>query len=241
MSVLKPVRRFFSNDKELILAIKNVFGFYPENIFLYKQAFLHRSAAIEVKDGVKLSNERLEFLGDAILDAIIADFLFKKFPYKDEGYLTQIRSRIVSRETLSQLGKKLNLDSFIQLSPDLKSPPPTVLGNALEALIGAVYIDKGYDFCKNLTIDRILKSHLNLEEVIATDKNYKSQLIEWGQSLKKEIVFEMDGIKSNKKSRLYQVSVVINGKTIARGEDRSIKKAEQHASKNALIELEILK
>ena len=143
MSVFKPVKAHFSEDKDLYESIKNIFGFYPGNIFLYKLALTHKSVAEEIKEGVKDSNERLEFLGDAILGSIVADFLFKKYPFKDEGFLTETRSKIVSRFQLNHLSLKLGLDKLIVSSSDKQTNARSILGDAFEAFVGAMYLDKG--------------------------------------------------------------------------------------------------
>jgi len=141
--VIKPIRVFLSEDKQLFVALKNIFGYYPGNIFLYKLAFRHKSQAIELNNGNRVSNERLEYLGDAILSAIVADHLFKMFPYKDEGFLTEMRSRIVSRAQLNKLSQKLGIDTLITVNTENNNVYRSMKGDAFEALIGAIYLDKG--------------------------------------------------------------------------------------------------
>ena len=140
--VIKPIRVFLSEDKQLFVALKNIFGYYPGNIFLYKLAFRHKSQAIELNNGNRVSNERLEYLGDAILSAVVADHLFKMFPYKDEGFLTEMRSRIVSRVQLNKLSQKMGINNVYR----------SMKGDAFEALIGAIYLDKGYNFTRQIII-----------------------------------------------------------------------------------------
>ena len=159
-----PIRYIFSSDKPLYQAIRNILGFYPGNIFLYKLAFLHRSAGIETVQGVRLNNERLEFLGDAILDAIVADHLFKVFPLKDEGFLTEMRSKIVSRVQLNKLSQKLGMETLIRLDQNSSNHYRSFQGDAFEALIGAIYLDKGYHFTKKVVINRIIKHYFNIDE-----------------------------------------------------------------------------
>ena len=136
----------FSGDKELYTAIRNIFGYYPGNISLYKLAFRHKSVAVELSNGSRVSNERLEYLGDAILGAIVAEHLFKLFPYKDEGFLTEMRSKIVSRVQLNKLSQKLGIDNLIQVNTESGNVYRSMKGDAFEAFVGALYMDKGYDF-----------------------------------------------------------------------------------------------
>ncbi len=228
--LFKPVRYYFSKEKKLYHAIKNIFGFYPGNIFLYKLAFLHRSAGSFSISGVKVNNERLEFLGDAILDAITADYLFKTFPTKDEGFLTEMRSKIVSRAQLNKLSSKLGLDRYIQLEPGTTNVFRSSQGDALEAIIGAMYLDKGYTFTKNIMLERIIKHFFNINELVNLESNFKSRMIEWAQKEKKQISFTVvDEVGSGYK-KLYVVDLLIDGEVLSQGQDYSIKGAEQNAA-----------
>jgi ribonuclease III len=227
------LRLFFSPNKKLLTTIKNLFGFYPGNINLYQKALKHRSvAAGDVHD----SNERLEYLGDAVYGAIITDFLFVKFPFKDEGYLTQIRSRMVSRAFLNGLAIKLGINKLIVLGRD-SSKGKSIYGDAFEALIGAIYLDKGYDFTKNIVLNRILKYHLDFEVLLSTETDYKSKLINWAQKEKKELAFEVMEESGLAHDRIYQIAVLIDGERTGIGTDNSKKKAEQQASKEAIEKL----
>lgn len=235
---LKPVRYYFSSDKELFNAIKNIFGFYPGNIFLYKLAFHHKSAGVETVTGMKINNERLEFLGDAILDAITADYLFKTFPLKDEGFLTEMRSKLVNRIQLNKLAQKMGLDTLVQLDTSLSNQYKSFQGDALEALIGALYLDKGYDFTNKIVLERIIKHYFNIDELVNQEANFKSKMIEWAQRQKKQIVFNMvDEIGSGYKKQ-YIIEVEIDNQPIARAQDYSIKGAEQLAAEKAWTKLQ---
>ncbi|MDZ7742533.1 MAG: ribonuclease III domain-containing protein [Bacteroidota bacterium] len=136
--------------------------------------------------GVRLSNERLEYLGDAVLSSAIADYLFKKFPYKDEGFLTEMRSKIVNRAQLNKLSKKLGLDRFLESENDSKNLCKSINGDAFEALIGAMYLDRGYNFTRRIIIKRIINLHLDIDEIEKLENNYKSKLIEWSQKEKRD-------------------------------------------------------
>lgn len=208
-------------------------GFTPDNIAVYHLAFRHRSTASEHPSGVKLSNERLEYLGDAILGAIIAELLFKKFPYREEGFLTEMRSRIVNREHLNKLAMKLGIDHFMSGSIDPAAKSRSAYGDAFEALIGAVYIDKGYESTKHLIINRFVKHHVDIEGLENQDSNFKSRLINWAQRERKIIEFELLEEVENAGKRLLRVRVLVDGVEMAQGEDYSKKRAEQIAAERA--------
>lgn len=224
---------YFSSDKHLFQSIKNIFGFYPSNIFLYKLAFCHKSAARETVKGLKISNERLEYLGDAVLSSIVAEYLFKKFPYKDEGFLTEMRSKIVSRSQLNKLSYKIGIDKLILSDPDAKNLNKSIKGDAFEAIIGAIYLDKGYNFTKKIIIDRIITVHLDIDKLEKQDINYKSKLIEWIQKEKKSINFHVVDEVGKGYNKQYIVDVLIDNVSFGTGRDYSIKGAEQFASEKA--------
>lgn len=227
---MKPVKAYFSDDKELFDSIKNIFGYYPGNIFLYKLALRHKSAAKEESHGLKISNERLEYLGDAILGAIVADYLFKIFPYKDEGFLTQMRSKIVSRSQLNKLSRKLGLHNLIETQSNDSNHYRSINGDAFEAFVGAMYLDKGYEFSKKIIIDHVIKLGYDIDELQSTDFNFKSKLIEWSQKNKREIEFRLLGEEGNGYNKQYIVQIYIDEKPYKKGYDFSIKGAEQNAS-----------
>ena len=237
MNFLRFIRTYFSENKSLLFSIKNIFGFYPGNIFLYKLALRHKSVAKEIVNGFKLSNERLEYLGDAVLSSVVADHLFKTFPYKDEGFLTEMRSRIVSRAQLNKLGQKLGLTKLVLSSADSRNQCKSMSGDAFEAFIGALYIDKGYNYTKKIIIERIIKVHLDIDELVNQDANYKSLLIEWSQKEKKQVEFKvLEEIGEGFKKK-YLVEVCIENKQIAKAQDYSIKGAEKLAAEKAYKEI----
>jgi ribonuclease III len=238
LSILGFSKGFFSQDKQLFIAIRHIFGFYPKNINLYKQALRHKSAASEIRNGVKNSNERLEFLGDAVLSSIIADYLFKRFPYKDEGFLTEMRSKLVSRTQLNNICIKIGLDKLIQIS-DSGSLSNSIKGNALESFIGAMYIDKGYRFAKHVIVNKIIKFHINIEELEAKDTNFKSKLLEWAQKEKRTLEYKVINVNENYHNRLYTVEVLLDSNSEGKGSGYSIKAAEQKAAEDAINKLGI--
>jgi len=237
LSFIKPIKVYFSNDKKLIHALKNIFGFFPGNIFLYKLALRHKSIASDPKKNSMDCNERLEYLGDAILSAVVADFLFKKFPLKDEGFLTEMRSKIVSRASLNKLSEKLGLNKLVQFDQDSNNQYRSMPGDAFEAFIGAVYLDKGYIFTKKLITDNIIKFHIDIDELVTKEVNFKSKMIEWSQKEKKNLEFRVVEEIGNGYKKIYVVELLIDAVSCGRGEDYSIKKAEQNAAEHACMTL----
>ena len=228
--MLKSIRAYFSTDRKFIFSLRNLLGFSPGNLSVYHLAFMHRSKAQEHPSGVRLSNERLEYLGDAILGAVVAELLFKKFPYQEEGFLTEMRSRIVNRENLNRLALKLGLNHFMDRSIDPAAKNRSAYGDAFEALIGAVYIDKGYDATKKLILNRFIKHHIDLHELEQQETNFKSKLINWGQRERKNVAFELLEEVENGGKRLLRVCVKVDNVEMARAEDYSKKRAEQIAA-----------
>ncbi|MGF1532353.1 MAG: ribonuclease III [Bernardetiaceae bacterium] len=237
--LISRFRRYSAYEKKLSQAVGRIVGAKPINIALYSLAMRHTSAARKLDNGYMESNERLEYLGDAILDAVVADFLFKKFPYKDEGFLTDIRSRIVSRDSLNQLARKLGLDELVQY--EQRNNPrmyKSMLGDAMEAFVGAIYLDRGYPFTRRFIIQKLILTYLDIDQIVATDPNYKSQLIEWGQSQGKRVQFKIIEDKNSGRDRQFRVHVQLNGETLAKGTGFSKKKAEQDAARKALDALQ---
>lgn len=223
-----------TEDRALAQAIRNIFGYRPGNISLYQLAFRHRSVATPLTNGFKQSNERLEYLGDAVLGSVVADFLFKKFPFRDEGFLTEIRSRIVSRSNLNMLSRKLGLDTLVQTNRENNLSSSSILGDAFEAFVGALYLDKGYTFARRIIIHKIIQIHLDLDNLLAKETNFKSKIIEWAQKEKKTFEFKLaEEIDLGRKGRIYEVHLIIGEQKLAEASDFSIKKAEQKAAAKA--------
>ncbi|MBX2917316.1 MAG: ribonuclease III [Cyclobacteriaceae bacterium] len=225
-------------DKKLVTAIKTIAGFAPGNLALYKLATLHSSRSKE-KNGFRESNERLEYLGDAILGAAVADYLFKKYPFKDEGFLTEIRSRIVNRESLNNLAKKIGVASIVQFDNKNIQLQKVILGNTLEALVGAIYLDKGYLRTKKFVIDKLIQPYFNLEIVVNSNSNHKSKVIEWAQRNSKEIRFEVEEVKKGRNSREFSAQVFLGDEAFGQGFGLTKKKAEQDASEKTCLLLNI--
>lgn len=233
---------YFSPQRNYIKTLKNLLGFIPGNISLYRMAFRHRSIAIALKNGAKNSNERLEFLGDAVLGSVVAEVLFKMYPYREEGFLTEMRSKIVSRVNLNQLAKKMGLDELIEFDNRMVSFPAkqgSLLGDAFEALIGAIYVDKGYNFTRNFLISHIIKPHIDIHKLELTETNFKSKLIEWCQRHGKDVLFELTANEEGDSSKLFTIKVSIDGEHYGSGCDYNKKNAEKLAAEKACENLSI--
>ena len=227
-------------DKELYDYIHGIFGFYPKNIVLYRVAFTHKSMSESIGH-YHVSNERMEYLGDAVLSLAVADYLFHTYPTQAEGFLTEKRSRIVSRVSLNKLSQKLGFESYIRHAPDMSNNARSVGGNAFEALIGAIYLDRGFEFAKRVIIERILKVHVDMDEMLNTDINFKSKLLEWSQKRKKKLEFRLVDESGEAHRKLYHVQIFIDEKPYDDAIDRSIRGAEQLAAEktyHALTEKE---
>lgn len=221
--------------------MRHIAGYRSLRLDLFKLVTQHAAIARTLPNGFKASNERLEYLGDAILGAVVADYLFKKYPFKDEGFLTEIRSRIVNRESLGQLARKVGVDKLVL--GDFKSNKVNykfIYGDMMEAFIGAVYMDRGYRFCKKFIIKKLLIPHYDLEQIIENNTNYKSILIEKIQKDGREISFDIINIDEDKKRREFHAMVSLDGAHFAEGIGLNKKKAEQMAAFKACKALNIL-
>lgn len=227
------LRDFFayqlSKNKHLSEYIKNILGFYPRNVALYELAFTHKSVSETIGKNV-LSNERLEYLGDAVLEIVVADYLFRLYPTEQEGFLTEMRSRIVSRSSLNKLSMKLGFDDYIKHAPGNNTGFRQAGGNAFEALMGAIYLDRGFNFAKRVIINRIIKVHIDLDQLQQTDVNFKSKLLEWSQKTRKHVEFRMLEEKLENHSKLYVVQAFVDGEPYGKASNYSIKGAEQLAA-----------
>jgi ribonuclease-3 len=244
MAVTETILDYFKTDvkvKEFRKAVERIIGEKPKNDSLYQLAFRHTSASKNsIVKGFKESNERLEYLGDSVLGMIVAEYLFKKYPFKDEGFLTEIRSRIVNRESLNQVARKIGLDDLITFDGNRVTHARTSMyGDAIEALIGAIYLDKGFSFTKNFIVKSLLANYFDLDEVIKTNANYKSILLTWSQSLGKNVEFEI--IKENGKhhSKEFVAQIKVDEVVVSEGRGWNKKKAEQDAARKACEALEI--
>ncbi|PKQ67159.1 ribonuclease III [Labilibaculum manganireducens] len=236
-SIFQSIKLFFYPEREFYGLFFDSLGVKPNNPDLYELAFIHKSATIQ-KKGYGLNNERLEYLGDAILGAIIADILYKYFPNKDEGFLTQIRSKIVSRQSLNKLAVKIELDKQVVSNVNLNNNKH-IYGDAFEAFIGAIYLDQGYDKTRKFIEDKIFRTHINLEEVVTVETNFKSKLIEWAQKNKKDVYFDTHegGIDDALNLPLFTSEVEVEEVKMGTGKGTSKKEAQQKAAQEALTRI----
>lgn len=234
-NITDRIRLFFRKDKEPYLCFYKILGFYPRNIEYYKQALLHKSSSIKAGKGHLLNNERLEFLGDAILDAVVADIVYKKFEGKREGFLTNTRSKIVQRDTLNRVAVEIGLDKMIVYTTKQSSHNSYMCGNAFEALVGAIYLDCGYRACKKFMEERIINQYLNLEKVSRKEVNFKSKLIEWSQKNKFEINFNLTGQHTDEEQNpVFETLVLVEGISAGAGKGYSKKESQQEAAHETL-------
>ncbi|MGD1847104.1 MAG: ribonuclease III [Salibacteraceae bacterium] len=211
----------------------NLLGFTPRKWHLYQDAMRHKSAAVRKEHGRKNSNERLEFLGDAVLDSIVAEYLFTHFKEQDEGFLTKTRAKFVGRTYLNNLAVELGIDQHIESNLEAADKSNTINGNALEALIGAIYLDQGYGTTRKWVESRLIGESGKLEDLAKQETDFKSKLIEWTQKEKKRIRFEVKEDNSQKGKRLYEAHVIVDDAECGKGIASSKKKAEQRAAGDA--------
>lgn len=234
---------YFSPDKVFVRQLTQILGFIPRYLHFYQRAFTHRSLSksIENSNGkVEYNNERLEFLGDAVLDAVAAEYLFRKYPTQDEGFLTQMRSKLVNRKTLNKIASDIHLDNFLQQF-GMSNVSQTMLGNAFEAFVGAVYLDVGYERTRYFILQRILRKYVDVHELENSQHNYKSLLLEHCQKAHQSIIYDvLDHFRGKNNREKFKVSVKIADKQVAVAEDFSKKSAEQEASRKALRFLGLL-
>ena len=222
-------------NRGFYMDLVRMLGFLPRNMSLYKLAFLPKSALQKNASGLQLNNERLEYLGDAVLDSIVAHYLFNRFPEGDEGLMSKLRARIVKRKTLDHLAVKINIPSMIDPAYSPGNSSKHIYGNALEALIGAIYLDRGYKASRKFFEKKILRKHIDLVQLVQKDPDHKSRIIEWAQKNKVEIIFESkEEHQSGVKSPSFVSTIYLNGEEKGRGRGGSKKEAEQQAAKAAL-------
>lgn len=226
---------YLSKDKVFVRRLRRILGFTPSKVNIFKIAFYHKSS-IENPNGYKQNNERLEYLGDAILSTVVAEYLFKKYPNSDEGFLTKMRSKIVKRKSLNELADNMGIDVILSEFNNTRISQ-SMLGNALEALIGALYLERGFESTRNWVVNHMLRQYLDFKNLEVKDDNYKSRLLEWGQKKGKEVDFKMlSKYRFDKRDR-FKVGVYVDGKEVSTAEDFNKKSAEQTASNLAISKL----
>lgn len=229
--LLRPFRRRFGQDKQFYAMVDDLFDFLPNNIELYKLALIHKSASVSIDGCQPINNERLEYLGDAVIEAVTSDYLFIEYPDRDEGFLTQLRSKIVSRQSLNHLAEELGLDKFVISNHVQGASQKHIFGDAFEAMMGAIYLDQGYDFVNRLLINKIYATHLNVNLLSDSETDFKSRLIEWCQKNRYQIQFDTERDKEYKPNHpVFFTKVLINGMEMGHGAGDSKKEAEQKAA-----------
>ncbi len=229
---------YILDKREFASSLKDLLGFKTRNLRLYEIAFIHRSASYTLPDGKKINNERLEYLGDAILDAILSDYLFERFPDANEGFLTKIRSRIVNREVLNQLAISMGINKILVSNIGPGQVVRNLFGDALEALIGALFIDKGFRKTKKLFITKVLSCYLDLDKIVNIDTDFKSLIFEWVQKNKTNLSFTYnEEYDFDLKKSVFSTTLKINGKIYGTGQGSSKKEAEQEAAGQAWSKL----
>lgn len=230
------ILHLFSPNKQLVSQLEHLLGFTPKHLPYYQLALMHRSRIEEIAQ----NNERLEFLGDAILGSIIADYLFKKYPYQPEGYLTELRSRIVRRETLNNVALRMGLQKLVQYNQNDKGLSRShIFGNALEALIGAVYLDQGFHKTKSFILKQVIKPYINIEILESRDTNYKNKLLSWAQKNNHEVSFDTLDEQNEGTRKVFTIGVVMDGELVSTGAGFNKKEAGQVAAQNAIEKLAI--
>ncbi|MCF8464515.1 MAG: ribonuclease III [Flavobacteriales bacterium] len=219
--------------------MRNLLGFTPKNISVYRLALIHRSAGEKLADGTLISNERLEFLGDAVLSAVVAKYLFQRFPFENEGFLTETRSKVVSRKNLNALSRKLGLPELVTKNNENNRTGSSLGGDALEAMVGAILLDRGFVAAEKFILDKMMDNFVDLEQLLVEDANFKSRLIEWCQKDKHKFEFEVVNQTIDGHKPSFTIQVLIDGKPVGTGSDRTKKRAEQSAAKETCEKLNI--
>lgn len=229
--LLARIKNLFLPDKQLSAQLEHILGFKPKHLPYYQLALVHRSK----HDELARNNERLEFLGDAFLGAIVGEYLFKKYPTQSEGFLTELRSRIVRRETLNNLANRMGLQKLVQYNThDRGFERSHIFGNALEALVGAVYLDQGYPKTRTFIIKQLLQKYVDIEMMANTDTNYKNQLLNWAQTTRQNLTFEVMEDKRDGSRRMFTVGILLNDALFCEGTAFNKKDAGQVAARKAL-------
>ncbi|MGV6828278.1 MAG: ribonuclease III [Flavobacteriales bacterium] len=227
----------YNKNEDFFYAIKKIITFKPKNLLVYEKAFTHRSMKDTMSDGKVKNYERLEFLGDAILSTIIASYLFKEVPEGNEGYLTKMRAKVVSREHLNELGKDLNLISFVRSDIPTKQFGENIHGNVFEALVGAIYLDRGFKYCEKFIQARVIKPYVDIQKLEGKIISYKSLFIEWCQKNKRIFKFVIYEDTGKDQLKHFAVKLTLDEKIVAKARATSKKKAEEQAAKRAYYKL----
>ena len=237
-NLLDRIKLHFQKDSELRKALHSMLGFYPRNLEIYRIALAHKSHVYRNRKGRSFNNERLEFLGDAILEAVVSDIVFHRFERRSEGFLTSTRSKIVQRSSLNRLAKEIGLERLLQVPSQRRGHNSNIGGNAFEALVGAIYLDRGYKTCQWFVENKIVGCLLDIENVANKEVNFKSKLLEWTQKNRVQVDFENEETLDEKNdSPLFNSTILLEGLTAGEGRGYSKKESQQRASRDALTRL----
>ena len=237
-NLLDRIKLHFQKDSELRKALHSMLGFYPRNLEIYRIALAHKSHVYRNRKGRSFNNERLEFLGDAILEAVVSDIVFHRFERRSEGFLTSTRSKIVQRSSLNRLAKEIGLERLLQVPSQRRGHNSNIGGNAFEALVGAIYLDRGYKTCQWFVENKIVGCLLDIENVANKEVNFKSKLLEWTQKNRVQVDFENEEALDEKNdSPLFNSTILLEGLTVGEGRGYSKKESQQRASRDALTRL----
>ena len=233
-TIVQQIKLFSSPRKEFYSFLKSLFEISPSRLDIYETALIHKSVSKQDSQGNLINNERLEYLGDAIIGAVVAEFLYKRFPSEDEGFLTQMRSKLVNRGFLTQLTYRTGLNNYIKSNTKNTVENSHIYGDALEAVIGALYLDKGYPAAKKFITKKLIPEYVDMGKLEHTNSNFKSQLIEWSQKNKQELDFKTDEKNTNDHNPSFRTVIVLNREIIGKGSGASKKESQQKASEKAL-------
>ncbi len=232
--ITDKIRLLFCKEKESYYALYSILGFVPSSLEPYRKALTHSSSTHSSAKKMVASNERLEFLGDAVLSSVVSDYLYFRFRHEREGFLTKSRSNIVCRNSLNRLSVELGLDKLLRTDGVELKYKNDIYGNAFEAFVGAIYIDKGYDACRTFLLERVIPIAGDIEQLAKFDNNYKSRLVEWGQKQHKEIIFNLVSEEMRKKGPFFVSEVLVDGEHCGSGSGYSKRMSQQQAAKEAL-------
>ncbi len=239
IKTIDRLRLFLRKDKEPYLRLYNILGFYPRNINLYREALLHKSCSRHMQGKKRVNNERLEFLGDAVLSAVVADILYEHYSKKQEGFLTTLRSRLVRRDTLNKLAEQIGLDKFIEHhGPATTAHNSNMSGNAFEALFGAIYLDRGYSYCVRFMKKQIFEHYIDIDATAQTEENFKSRMLEWCQKRQLTFRFECsDSVAKDGHTPVFTSTLIVEDMVCGSGKGYSKKESQQLAAKEALLRI----
>ncbi len=236
---IDKLRLFLRKDKEPFLRLYKILGFYPHNINLYKEALLHKSCSRQMMGRRRVNNERLEFLGDAVLSAVVADILYEHYSKKQEGFLTTVRSKIVRRDTLNKLAQQIGLDKFIEHhGPATTAHNSNMSGNAFEALLGAIYLDRGYAYCIHFMQNQVFKHYIDIDAAAVTEENFKSRMIEWCQKRQLTFRFESNNtVGKDGHTPIFNSILFVEEIPCGKGKGYSKKESQQKAAKETMAKI----